>query len=49
MKTKIKVIKEWGREVYRKIRWHKDAEFWMYFALSCMVLTMIVLVALDVF
>jgi len=43
---KIKIIKEWGREIYRKIRWHKDREFWYWVFLCAEVLAIMIFIAI---
>jgi hypothetical protein len=43
---KIKIIKEWGREIYRKVRWHKDAEFWYWIFLCILVIGIMILMAI---
>lgn len=42
---KIKIIKEWGREIYRKVRWHKDFEFWYWVFLCILVVGLMIFIA----
>ena len=42
---KIQIIKEMGRDVYRKIRWHKDFEFWYWVFLCILVIGNMILIA----